>query len=170
MFWFIYTHTHTHTHTEVYLYIKKLRFRIEVNCPHSVEKAMATHSSTLAWKIPWTEEPGGLQSLGSQRVRHDWATSLSLFSFMHWRRKWQLTPVFLPGESGTGEPGGLPSMWSHRVRHEWSDLAAMSVPQSKILFKEFKHKCKYTTQTRKKIMTSVWFNDTKNMALLFSLL
>ena len=63
------------------------------------EKAMATHSSTLAWKIPWTEEPGRLQSLGSLRVRHDWATSLSLFTFMHWRRKWQPTPVFLPGES-----------------------------------------------------------------------
>ena len=63
------------------------------------EKAMAPHSSTLAWKIPWTEEPGRLQSMGSQRVRHDWETSLSLFTFMHWRRKWQPTPVFLPGES-----------------------------------------------------------------------
>ena len=59
---------------------------------------MAPHSSPLAWKIPWTEEPGGLQSMGSLRVRHDWATSLSLFIFMHWRRKWQPTPVFLPGE------------------------------------------------------------------------
>ena len=65
----------------------------------TLEKAMATHSSTLAWKIPWTEEPGGLQSMESRRVRHDWATSLSLFTFMHWRRKWQPTPVFLPGES-----------------------------------------------------------------------
>ena len=63
------------------------------------EKAMAPHSSTLAWKIPWTEEPSGLQSMGSLRVRHDWATSLSLFTFMHWRRKWQPTPVFMPGES-----------------------------------------------------------------------
>ena len=61
--------------------------------------AMAPHSSTLAWKIPWTEEPGRLQSMGSLRVRHDWATSLSLFTFIHWRRKWQPTPVFLPGES-----------------------------------------------------------------------
>ena len=60
---------------------------------------MATHSSTLAWKIPWTEEPSGLQSMGSWRVGRDWATSLSLFTFMHWRRKWQPTPVFLPGES-----------------------------------------------------------------------
>ena len=63
------------------------------------EKAVAPHSSTLAGKIPWTEEPGGLQSMGSLSVRHDWATSLSLFTFMHWRRKWQPTPVFLPGES-----------------------------------------------------------------------
>ena len=61
--------------------------------------AMAPHSSTLAWKIPWTEEPGRLRSMGSRRVRHDWATSLSLFTFMHWRRKGQHTPVFLPGES-----------------------------------------------------------------------
>mgnify|MGYP007134189762 CR=1 FL=1 len=57
------------------------------------------HSSTLAWKIPWMEEPGRLQSMGLLRVGHDWATSLSLFTFMHWRRKWQPTPVFLPGES-----------------------------------------------------------------------
>ena len=64
-----------------------------------IGKAMAPHSSTLAWKIPWTEEPGRLQSMGSLGVGHDWATSLSLFTFMHWRRKWQPTPVFLPGES-----------------------------------------------------------------------
>ena len=60
---------------------------------------MATHSSTLAWKIPWMEEPGRLQSMGSQRVGHDRVTSLSLFTFMHWRRKWQSILVFLPGES-----------------------------------------------------------------------
>ena len=48
---------------------------------------MAPHSSTLAWKIPWTEEPGRLQSMGSRRVGHDWATSLALFTCMHWRRK-----------------------------------------------------------------------------------
>ena len=62
-------------------------------------KAMAPHSSTLAWKISWTKEPGGLQSMGSRRVGHDWETSLSLFTFMHWKGKWQPTPVFLPGES-----------------------------------------------------------------------
>ena len=64
-----------------------------------LEKAMAPHSSTLAWKIPWTEEPSRLQSMGLLRVGHDWATSLSLLTFMHWRRKWQPTPLFLPGES-----------------------------------------------------------------------
>ena len=45
-----------------------------------LEKEMATHSNTLAWKIPWTEEPGRLQSMGSQRVKHDWETLLSLSS------------------------------------------------------------------------------------------
>ena len=73
-----------------------LKMFSKVCCP---EKAIATHSSTLAWRIPWTEEPGGLQSMGSLRVGHDWATSVWLFTFMHWRRKWQPTPVFLPGES-----------------------------------------------------------------------
>ena len=77
--------------------------------------AMAPHSSTLAWKTPWTEEPGGLQSMGSRRVGHDWGTSLSLFTFMHWRRKWQPTAVFLPGES----------QGPHRVGHDWSDLAVI---------------------------------------------
>ena len=70
--------------------------------PSVSEKATAPHSSTLAWRLPGTEEPGGLQSMGSLRVGHDEATSLSLFTLMHWRRKWQPTPVFLPGESQGG--------------------------------------------------------------------
>ena len=60
---------------------------------------MATHSSVLAWRIPGTGEPGGLQSMGSLESDMTEVTSLSLFTFMHWRRKWQPTPVFLPGES-----------------------------------------------------------------------
>src|SRR5574341_1295041 len=68
-------------------------------CLITWEKAMATHSSTLAWKIPWTEELGRLQSMGLLRVGHDGGTSFSLLTFLHWRRKWQPTPVFLPGES-----------------------------------------------------------------------
>ena len=89
-----------------------------------LEKAMAPHSSTLAWKIPWMEEPGRLQFMGSLRVGHDWATSILLFTFMHWRRKWQPTPVFLPGESqGWGSLVGC-RLWDCRVGHDWSDLAA----------------------------------------------
>ena len=78
---------------------------------------MATHSGTLAWKIPWMEEPGRLQSMGSQRVRHDWMTLLhSLhFTLYHWRRKWQPTPVFLPGESHGSLAGHGP--WGRR---EWT--------------------------------------------------
>ena len=116
----------------------------------AMEKAMAPHSSTLAWKIPWMEEPGRLQSMGSQRVEHDWTTSLSFFTFMHWRRKWQPTAVFfffvclfyfffkfyfifkhyitvlvflawrIPGR---GSLVGC-HLWGRRVGHDWSNLAA----------------------------------------------
>ena len=90
----------------------------------SCEKAMAPHSITLAWKIPWTKEPGRLQSMGSLRVGHDWATSLSLFTFMRWRRKLQPTPVSLPGESqGRGSLVGC-RLRGHTVGHDWNDLAA----------------------------------------------
>ena len=89
-----------------------------------LEKAMAPHSSTPAWKTPWTEEPGGLQSMGSLRVRHDWVTSLSLFTFMHWRRKWHPTPVFLPGESQGRGAWWAAVMGSHRVGHDWRASAA----------------------------------------------
>ena len=100
---------------------------IKSNLGHSSEKAMAPYSSTLAWKIPWMEEPGGLQSMGSLRVGHDWATSLWLFIFMHWRRKWQPTPVFLPGESqGQGSLVGC-CLWGRTVGQDWSDLAAAAV-------------------------------------------
>jgi len=116
------THTHTHTHMKALESVQKSAdFK-----GHSdyEEKTMAPHSSTLAWKIPWMKEPGALQSMGSLRVRHDWATSLSLFTLMHWRRKWQPTPVFLPGESqGRRSLVGC-CLWGRRVGHDWSDLAA----------------------------------------------
>ena len=83
------------------------------------------HSSTLAWRIPWTEEPGRLQSMGSLRDGHDWVTSLLPFNFMHWRKKWQPTPVFLPEES-QGQ-GSLVGCRLHRIGHNWSDLAAAAV-------------------------------------------
>ena len=86
-----------------------------------MEKATATHSSALAWKIPWTEEPGRLQSMGLLRVGHDWATSLSLFTFMHWEKEMAPHSSTLAWRiPGTGEPGGLQSMGSLRVRHDWA--------------------------------------------------
>ena len=59
----------------------------------TLEKEMATHSSTVAWKIPWMEEPGRLQSMGSQRVGHNWATSLSLFTIHHFYYLWSFMPL-----------------------------------------------------------------------------
>ena len=88
---------------------------------------MAPHSSTLAWKIPWMDKPGRLWSMGLLRVRHDWATSLSIFTFhFHALEKEMAThsSVLAWRIPGTGEPGGLPSMGSHRIRHDWSDSAA----------------------------------------------
>ena len=80
-----------------------------------MEKTVAPHSSTLAWKIPWTEEPGRLQSMGSQRVGHDFT-----FTFhFHTLEKEMAThsSVLAWRIPGTGEPGGLLSMGSHRVGH-----------------------------------------------------
>ena len=80
---------------------------------------MAPHSSTLAWKIPWMEEPGGLQSYGVMKSQ----TRLSVFTFtfrFHALEKEMAThsSVFAWRIPGTGEPGGLPSMGLHRVGHD----------------------------------------------------
>ena len=106
---------------------------ISITSDMPLEKAMAPHSSTLAWRIAWTEEPGRLQSMGSLRVGHDWATSLSLFTFMHWRRQWQPTPVFLPGESQ-----GLGAWWAavygvarSRTRLKWLSSSSSSIQSAK---------------------------------------
>ena len=95
----------------------------------SPEKAMAPHSSTLAWKIPWTEEPGGPQSMGSLGVGRDWATSLSLFTFMHWRRKWQLTPVFLPENPRDGGAwwAAIYGVAQSRTRLKWLSSSSSSM-------------------------------------------
>ena len=69
---------------------------------------------------------------GVTRVGHDWATSLSLFTFMHWRRKWQPAPVFLPGESQGRQSLVDCRLWGRRVRHDWSDLAAAAAHASKV--------------------------------------
>ena len=84
------------------------------------QKAMAPHSSTVAWEIPWMEEPGRLQSMGSRRVSQ---TRLSDFTFtFHFNalEKEMAThsSVLAWRIPGTGEPSGLPSMGSHRVGHD----------------------------------------------------
>ena len=92
---------------------------------------MAPHSSTLAWKIPWTEEPGRLQSMGSLRVGHNGATSLSLFNFHALEKEMATHSSVLAWRiPGMGQPSGLPSMGSHRVGHDRSDLAAAAVSDS----------------------------------------
>ena len=92
---------------------------------------MAPHSNTLAWKIQWTEEPSRLQSMGSLRGRHDWVTSLSLFTFMHWRGKWQHTPLFFPGESQ-----GRSIWWAaiYGVAQSWTWLKWLSSSSSIHIF------------------------------------
>jgi len=104
-----------------------------------VEKAMAPHSSTLAWKIPWTEEPGGPKSMGSL----SW-TRLSdfTFTFHFYALEKEMTThssVLAWRIPGMGEPGELPSMGSHRVGHDWSDLAAAAYQMTKILELQLQH-------------------------------
>ena len=97
-------------------------------------------NSTWFWRWQWQPTPVLLpgKSHGQRNlvgcspwgceVRHNWVTSLSLFTFMHQRRKWQPTPVFLPGESqGWGRLMGC-RLWDRRVGHDWSDLAAAAAP------------------------------------------
>ena len=85
---------------------------------------MAPHSSTLAWKIPWTEEPGGLQSMRS--LEPDTTERLHFHFSLSCIGEGNGNPVQCSclENPRDGEPGGLPSMGSHRVRHDWSDLAA----------------------------------------------
>ena len=93
----------TFTETEKICGYKHISFIQWVGINHKLRVYSGEGNGTplqyIAWKTPWMEEPGGLQSMRSLRVGHDWETSLSLSTFMHWRRKWQPIPVFLPGES-----------------------------------------------------------------------
>ena len=79
---------------------------------------MAPHSSTFAEKIPWTEEPGGLQSMGSLRVRHDRATSFTFHFHALEREMATHSSVLAWRIPGMARPGGLPFMGSHRAGHD----------------------------------------------------
>ena len=99
--------------------------RVFFHLVNGSEKAMATHSSTVAWKIPWIKEPGGLQSTGSLRVGRDQADFPFTFRFHALEKEMATHSSVLAWRiPGTGEPGGLPSLGSHRVGHDWSDLTA----------------------------------------------
>ena len=92
---------------------------------HCSGEGNGTPLQYFAWKIPWMEEPGRLQSMGSLRVGHEWATSLSLFHFHALEKEMATHSSVLAWRiPGAGEPGGLMSMGSHRIGHDWSDLAA----------------------------------------------
>ena len=98
----------------------------------SVEKAMAPHSSTLAWKIPWMEEPGRLQSMGSWRVRHDWTTWLSLFTFMHWKgngNPLQCSYLENPRDGGAWWAAvyGVAQSWTRLKRQQQQQQAPLSM-------------------------------------------
>ena len=92
--------------------------------PH-IREGSGTPLSTLAWKIPWTREPGRLQSMESLWVGHSWVTSLSLFTFHALEEEMSTHSSVLAWRiPGMREPGGLLSVRSHRVGHDWNDLAA----------------------------------------------
>ena len=102
---------------------------------------MATHSSILAWRILWTEEPGGLLSIRSHRVRHDWSN----WACMHALEKEMAahSSILAWRIPGTEEPGGLLSTGLQRVRHDWSDTAAAAaaaLPKAALLLYPDKHK------------------------------
>ena len=89
------------------------------------EKATAPHSSTLAWKIPWTEEPGRLQSMGSRKSRTQLSNLTFTFHFHALEKEMATQSSVLAWRiPGTGEPCGLPSMGSHRVGHEVTAAAS----------------------------------------------
>ena len=112
--------------------MKKMKYILYRFTCSSMEKAMAPHSSTLAWKIPWMEETGRLQSMGSLRVGHDWVDFTLTFHFPALEKEMATFSSVLAWRiPGTGEPGGLPSTGSHRVGHDWSDLAALALLTTK---------------------------------------
>ena len=129
----------------ILLLTKALVLRILLDSSLSLEKAMASHSSTLAWKIPWMEELGGLQSKGSVRVGHDWATSLPLFIFIHWRRKWQPTQYSWPGES--------------QCRGAWW-AAVYGVPQSQTRLKRLSSSSSSLSYTQKPVLSALSLKNT----------
>ena len=130
---------------------------------YEVEGFVAAHSSTLAWKIPWTGEPGRLQSVVQLGVRHDRATSLSLFTFTHWRRKWQPTPVFSPGESqGRGSLMGCHLCGCTEL--DTTEAAQQQQQQQKVLLKQEMFQMESTAKSLQSCLTLCDPTDGSNQA------
>ena len=121
---------------------------------------MAPHSSTLAWKIPWTEEPGVLQSMRSLRVGHDSATSLSLYTSVHCRRKWQPTPMFLLGESQGQQSLVGCCLWG-RAELDTTEVTQQQQQQHPLFYTE-KRYCKLNN-TEKRDVCCDSLNHTENI-------
>ena len=120
-----------------HLYVVQRQANLVCGNISNSEKAVAPHSSTLAWKIPWTEEPGRLQSMGLPRVGHNWATSFDFsLSCIEEGNGNPLQCVLAWRTPGTQEPGGLPSLGLHRVGHDWSDLAAAAIQATEMNWTE----------------------------------
>ena len=96
-----------------------------------LEKAMAAHSSTLAWKNPWTEEPDRLQFMGSQRVRQDWVTSLSLSAFIMEGWLSLHRPLHHSLHLGTAGPHGLRCVPLGEAAHGPTTPPLFPLPQRK---------------------------------------
>ena len=117
-----------------------------------MEKEMATHSSILSWRILWTEEPGGLPSIGSHRVGQNWSD----LACMHALEKEMATysSILAWRIPGTEEHGGLLSMGLHRIGHDWSDLAAAAIFKMRLV-KDIVIFLKYTKVSYKKLIVCV---------------
>ena len=130
-----------------------------LSLPKQWEKAMAPHCSTLAWKIPWAEEPGRLQSMGSRRVGQDWATSLSLFTFMHWRKKWQPTPVFLL-ENTSKWWAAVYGVAQSQTRLMWLSSSSSSLSNGWVIIPQF---WQMMGEGLKEIFSLLWLSEALNI-------
>ena len=109
-------------------------FCFVIKCTHTLEKAMAPHSSALAWKIAWTG--AWWAAVHGVTKSRTWLSDFTFTFHFHALEKEMATrsSVLAWRIPGTGEPGGVPSMGSHRVGHDWSDLAAAAATHTHTLY------------------------------------
>ena len=126
-----------------------------------LKNEMATHSSILAWRIPWTEEPGGLQSTGSQRVGHDWVTSLSLSERVSWSLSRDLKEVVYIWEERDASRRERGDSWSVRLKRKMLLEADPARPQ-----RFFAFYYKWDEKTSQGLNRGVTYSDLESLSLL----